>query len=114
MQYSEKICPENPADVEKILAGDKSTTVSLMVRFFAFLYGHKFSSSFERGEILSLVVDTETKTYMPGCNSEKDLAQNDILAQYVAIVTCSRVALKKAFICIMLECKCRQTALEAL
>ena len=50
--------------MEKILAGDESTTLTLMVRFLAFLYGHKFSSSFERGEILSLVVDTDSKTYL--------------------------------------------------
>ena len=33
-----------------------------MTRFFAYLYGHKFSSAFERGEIPSLVMDTDIKS----------------------------------------------------
>ena len=61
-KYSEKISPEKAVDVEKILAGDESTTLSLMIRFLAFLYGHKFSSAFERGEISSLVTDTDNKS----------------------------------------------------
>ena len=44
------------------MAGDETTTLALMIRFLAFLYGHKFSSSFERGEIPSLVMDTDSKS----------------------------------------------------
>ena len=54
-----KICPENATDVEKILCGDEEVTVGFVLRFLAFLYGHKFSSSFERREVMSLVIDTE-------------------------------------------------------
>ena len=63
-KYSEKISPGNASDVEKILAGDESTTLVLMIRFLSFLYGclRKFSSLFERGEISTLLMDTDSKS----------------------------------------------------
>ena len=92
-RYCDKICPEESSKFDKILSGDEDVVCGFVIRFLAYLYGYKFSSSFERGEITSLVIDNERDEKLNIIRT-KNIAQDHFSEKYDAFNRCTCVSLK--------------------